>query len=175
MRKLVWASVICLSVPLAWAAEGKYQPLNVKTGAWETTYVTTISGTPPIPADMLAKMTPEQRARFQEAMGRMASGTPRTRTYKTCETKKDLEKDPFEDKENSCVGTVLTSTGSKMEVHEVCTMEDAKVDAKVHIEAVDSEHVTGTVQSNASGGGNTMNINGTFTSKWLGAICTDQR
>jgi Protein of unknown function (DUF3617) len=174
MRKLVLASVICLSVPLAWAGEGKYQPLNVKTGSWETTNVTTITGAPPIPQDMLDRMTPEQRARFQAAMSRMASGTPRTRTYKTCATKEDMEKDPFNDKDKSCVETVLTSTGSRMEIHEVCTMEDAKVDAKVRIEAVDSENVKGWAQSTVTGGGRTMNANSTFTSKWLGAVCTDQ-
>lgn len=174
MRKLVLASVICLSVPLAWAAEGKYQPLNVKTGSWETTTVTTMTGAPPIPQDMLDRMTPEQRERFQAAMGQMASGTPRTRTYKTCATKKDLEEDPFNDKNKSCVETVLSSTGSKMEVHEVCTVEEAKVDMKVHIEASDSENVKGWSQATVTGSGKTMHAHSTFTSKWLGEVCTDQ-
>ena len=106
-------------------------------------------------------------------MNRMASEAPKTRTSKSCLTKEKLEKDPFNDKEKSCTETVLNSTGSKMEVHEVCTEENMKSDITVHIEALDSENVKGTVQSNTSGGGNTMNINGTFTSKWIGAVCKD--
>jgi Protein of unknown function (DUF3617) len=171
MRKLVLAGAICLSVQLLLAASGKYQPLNIKTGLWETTSTTKISGRPPISPEMLAQMTPEQRARFEVEMNRMVNQTPRTRTSKTCLTKEKLEKDPFNDKDQSCKETVLSSTASKMEIREVCTEEGSTVDILVHIEALDSENVKGTVQSNASGGGNTMNVNGTLTSKYIGAVC----
>jgi Protein of unknown function (DUF3617) len=173
MRKLILASVICLSVQLLWAAGGKYQPLNIKTGQWETTWINNFSGRAPISPEMVANMTPEQRAKFEAAMNKMASQGPRTRTVKTCATKEKLQRDPFNREDKSCTETVLNSTGSKMEVHEVCSEENMKADITVHIEAVNSEYVKGTVQTNATGGGNTMNINGTFTSKWIGAVCKD--
>jgi Protein of unknown function (DUF3617) len=172
MRKLALWALSCLSASILLGA-GKYQPLNVKLGTWETIYTTTVSGAPPIPQKMLDRMTAEQRARFEAAMGNMASGTPRTRTSKTCLTKERLEKDPFNDRQ-SCTGTVLTSTGNKMEIQKVCTEENAKVDSKVRIEATDSENVKGWVQSTVTGSGKTMNINGTFTSKWIGAVCKDE-
>jgi Protein of unknown function (DUF3617) len=172
MGKIALWSLTCLSASILLAA-GKYQPLNVKTGMWQTTWTSTVSGAPPVPQEMLDKMTPEQRARFEAAMSKMASGTPVTRTSKSCLTRERLEKDPFNDRK-SCKETVVTSTGSKMEVHEVCTEEQSTFDSKVRIEASDSESVKGWVQSTVTGSGKTMNVNGTFTSKWLGGVCMDK-
>lgn len=172
MRKVTLCAMTCLSASILWAA-GKYQPLNVKTGVWQTTLTTVVSGAPPIPQDMIEKMTPEQRARFDAMMKKMASGTPNTRTSKSCLTREDLEKDPFNDMK-SCKETVVTSTGSKMEVKEICTDERGTVNANVRIEATDSENVKGWVQSTVNGEGKTMNVNGTFTSKWIGAVCTEK-
>jgi Protein of unknown function (DUF3617) len=172
MRNLTLWILICLSASILLAA-GKYQPLNVKTGTWETIYTTTVSGAPPIPQEMLDKMTPEQRTRFDTMMKKMATGTPTTRTSKTCLTKEQLAKNPFNDRK-SCTETVLASTGSKMEIEEVCMEENAKTNAKVRIEASDSENVKGWVQSTVTGSGRTMNVNGTFTSKWIGAVCKDE-
>ena len=172
MRNLPLWALMCLSASMLLPAE-KYQPLNVKTGTWETAFTNTVSAAPPIPQEMLDKMTPERRAQFEAAMGKMASGIPGTRTYKTCATKEGLEKDPLNNRK-SCKETVLTSTGSKMEVKEICTEEGSTINAHVRIEASDSENVKGWVQSTDSGGGRTMNVNGTFTSKWVGAACKEE-
>lgn len=175
MRKLALLCAIGLGAALILAASGNYQPLKVKTGLWETTWSSEVSGRPPIPADMLQNMTPEQRAKLEAAMGKMASQAPEGRTNKSCLTKEKLEKDPFKQDNKSCTQTVLASTGSKMQIHEVCGNEYGKMDMIVDIEATDSEHVKGTVKSNTSGGGNSMNVNGTFNSKWLGAACGDTK
>jgi hypothetical protein len=106
-------------------------------------------------------------------MGKMASGTPRTRTSKTCLTKEKLEKDPFNDRP-SCTEKVLTSTSSKMEIEEICDEENAKSDSTVRIEATDSENIKGWAQTVVTGSGKTMNVNGTFTSKWVGAACKEK-
>jgi hypothetical protein len=124
---------------------------------------------------MVQNLTPEQRERFEAAMNKIASQGPKSRTNKSCLTEEKLKKDPFNNENKSCTQTVLSSIGSKMDVHEVCAGEALKTDMTVHIEAADSEHVVGTVKSNMSGGGNTMNVNGTFTSKWLGAACGDTK
>ncbi len=172
MRKAALWILLCLSASLALAA-GKYQPLNVKLGTWETTFTSTVSGAPPVPQEMLDKMTPEQRARFDAAMSKMASGAPRTHTSKTCLTKERLEKDPFSDRQ-SCTEKVLTSTSSKMEIEEVCNEENAQSDSKIRLEAIDSENVKGSMQTVVTGSGKTMNVNGTFTSKWVGAACKEK-
>jgi len=171
MRKTILLSLFCL-LSLVLVASDKVRPLNVKTGLWETTWTSTVSGRPPIPEEALARMTPDQRARLEAAMGKMGSQVPKTHTAKSCLTKEKLEKDPFSEKADMCTETVLTSTGSKMDVKEVCTNQGAKTDVTVHIEATDSEHVKGSMESNTSSGGNTMKVSGTFTSKWIGATCT---
>lgn len=172
MRKIALWTLSCLSACILLAA-GKYQPLNVKLGTWETVTTMTTSGAPPIPQEMLEKMTPEQRARFEAAMSKMASGTPKIRTSKNCLTKEKLEKDPFNERK-SCTETVLTSTSSKMEIQENCTEDDANIVSKVRIEAADSENVKGWVDATVTGGSKTMRVNGTFTSKWAGAVCQEK-
>ena len=53
-------SFVILTAGASFAADHA-TPLNVQPGLWETTSVTERSGMPPIPADALAKMPPEQR------------------------------------------------------------------------------------------------------------------
>lgn len=171
MRKLIFLSVIGLAGALVLVAQSKYKPLNVKTGLWETTWTSSTTGRPPIPDDLLAKMTPEQKAHFEAAMKSLSAQNAKPRINKSCLTKEKLEKDPFNRQSQSCKETVLASTGSRMEIREQCAEGKMQSDITVSIVASDSEHVTGTVKSNMTGGGNTMNINGTLTSKWLGPVC----
>src|SRR6266571_744062 len=171
MRKNILLGVIFLWAPLL-LASGDVQPLNIKTGLWEVTMTSTVSGRPPIRPEALARMTPEQRAKFEAAMNRMANGTPKEKTYKKCVTKEQLNKDPFSEKGKSCARTVLASTGSKMDVREVCVDQNGKRDVTIRIEAADSEHVTGSGQVNTAGGNNSMKISMHFTAKWIGAVCT---
>ena len=67
----------------AWAAD-KIQSLNLKVGLWEVTHTTSLTGTPPIPPEMLAKMTPEQRAEFgthESAGGRSTKNSHRKKLH----------------------------------------------------------------------------------------------
>jgi hypothetical protein len=64
MRNVLLGIVLLLSLTVM--AADKIQPLNVKLGLWETTHTTTTSGQMPIPPEMLAKLTPEQRAKMEE-------------------------------------------------------------------------------------------------------------
>src|SRR5579863_8764845 len=86
---------------VAWAADSV--PLDVKTGEWEYTVTTQMTGLPQsaqhqmpsIPPEQLAKMPLEQRARVEAALkqaGAMASGKPTTTTSKSCIRKEDLAK-----------------------------------------------------------------------------------
>jgi len=158
---------------LAWAADA-VQPFNVKPGLWEVTVTTQMSGAPPIPPDVLAKMTPEQRARLEAAMQARGSQSPKNIVQKHCIKQEDLEKGlNMADTNENCKRTVATSTGSKQEVKIACEMSGVKVDGVVRFEALDSEHVKFSAQMNGSGGGNTMTTNTSGTSKWLGAACGD--
>ncbi|HTE88846.1 MAG TPA: hypothetical protein VK639_07845 [Terriglobales bacterium] len=65
--RTILAGLVMLSSVTVWAAD-KLQPLNVKTGLWETTTTRITSGEIPIPAEMLARLTPEQRAKMEARM-----------------------------------------------------------------------------------------------------------
>src|SRR5215472_8709780 len=172
MRKLMFLGVFFFSWILIGTAQDQVQPLNVKTGLWETTTAMKTTGQVGIPPDVAAGMTPEQRAKFEAAMKNRANGI--TRTHKNCLTKEKLTQNPFSDKgkgDQKCTETVIKSTGSNLEVREVCTGEGTKSDTHISIQAIDSERVKGSVQSTVTEGGRTMNINGSSESKWLGPSC----
>ena len=154
-------------------AAAKLQPLNVKLGLWEVTQTSTISGQPPVPADMLSKLSPEQRARIEERLKANAGDKTRATTYKSCLTKEKLEQDPaFVDKSKSkCTWTVIASTSSKADAHGVCMDGGVKVDVTLHVEALNTESVKASSQGSASAGGHTMNSNSTYVAKWVGPAC----
>src|SRR6266702_8368239 len=119
-----------------WAAD-KIQPLNVKTGLWETTRTTTTSGQMPIPPELLARLTPEQRAKMEERMKANSAEKSRTDTSKSCLTKEKLEKAPFSDEQKECTRTIVTSTSNKAEVRFTCEKADTMVNVTINIEALD--------------------------------------
>lgn len=163
--------------PFAGPADTSVTPLNVKLGLWQTTITTNMSGLPGIPDSALAQLSPDQRAKIEAAM-KQVSGQPMT--TKSCMTKDKLEKsEGFRNAPKSCTYTVVSSTSSKLEMKLSCTQNGMTMSGNVHVEATDSENVKGSIQMNTSGngsasaGGNTMNMNSTFTSKWVGAACGD--
>jgi hypothetical protein len=180
MRKGFLASLICLFAGVVLLAAGKVQPLNVKTGLWQVSMTTTMSGLPPIAPEMQAKldqMTPEQRAKMEAMMKSRFGGTPHTSSYKKCVTKEELENNAFDKPDEKCNWTVVNSTGSDMEVKATsCAAaknEGMQTDVDLKLHVVDSENVQASMQLTATGNGHTMNGSGSYTGKWLGAACPE--
>ena len=69
-------ALITLSAVALWAADN-ITHLNVKEGLWETTSTRLMTGMG-IPADSLAKMSPEQRAHVEAMMKEKGLGAPAT-------------------------------------------------------------------------------------------------
>jgi hypothetical protein len=162
--------LLCTST---WAAD--YQTMDVKPGQWETTVSGQMTGMPTIPPDVLAKMTPEQRAKFESAMGARGA-KPMVST--SCRTKEKIAQGwtTGQQSTKSCTTTVITSSSSKQEVHLECDHDGKKTSGTIKVEAVDSEHTRGSFQMTAAADGNhQMSMNYTFTSKWLGAACTESK
>jgi hypothetical protein len=147
-------------------------PLNVKTGEWESTLTSETSGQLPLPQEMLDKMTPEQRAKMEAMMKARGMQGPRTTVTKHCVKKEDLDK-PFANENKSCKQTVLTSSGASQEIRMECEIGGGKQAGTLKLEAVDSSTVKGSMQMTASNAGRTMNVNSTFSAKWLGPACTE--
>ena len=166
--------VLAVCLPLALYAADSLTPLNVKEGLWEVTVTHSMSGmpaAPSIPPDALAKMPPEQRARVEAMM----KGTPSTDVRKECVTKEKLEKhSAFSNNRGECTRTVVSSTGSKLELKFHCEEKQSSSDGTFLMEAVASDAVKGTMHMVMnSNNGHTMNIDFTISSKYLGPACGD--
>jgi Protein of unknown function (DUF3617) len=165
----ILAAIVFFSLTLF--AADKITPLNVKEGLWEMTVTHSMTGMPAIPPDTLAKMTPEQRARMEAMM----KGGAKTDVRKECITKEKLEKQSaFSDDRKECTRTVLNSTSSKLEMKIHCKGEEqGSMDGTLLVEAIGSDNVKGKMQAVTNANGKTMNMNFTFSSRYLGPACGD--
>jgi hypothetical protein len=148
-----------------------FEPLKVKTGQWQVTLTGQTTGTPPIPDEVLRRLSQEQRDKLQQSIqSGGASGTKRV--VKTCVTKDKLDK-PFSlgDESKACTRTLVTSSGAKQEIRVECAQGATKSSGSVMVNAVDSENVKGTMQMSATNGSNTMKMNYDFVAKWLAPAC----
>jgi hypothetical protein len=170
MRTSILCGLVVVSSSVLWAAD-PIHPLDVKLGLWESTWTNQMSGQMPIPPEAMANLTPEQRAKFEEAMKARASQAPREKTRRQCMTREKMDKDPFGDDRKGCTRTVTTSTSHKLEMRVECSEQGMKSTGTFRVEATDSESVKGTTQMVMSGGDRTMNMNASFTAKWIGPDC----
>jgi hypothetical protein len=169
--RVILAGLLLLLPVAGWAAD-KVQPLNIKVGLWETNISSKRSGAMPIPDDVLARLTPEQRARIEERM-KSSNETVHNSTQKRCVTKEDLEKGFNFAQEKDCTHTVINSSSSKLETRLTCHGQDMEGNGTVSIEALSPENVKGVSDTTITSSGHTMKAHMTFTSKWLGA-CTKE-
>ncbi len=150
--------------------------LNVKTGLWENTITTQMSGMPQmpqIPPDALARMTPDQRARVASAMG---AGSGQPHTYKSCLTKEKLAQGfrPDDKEAANCKTTMFNVSPGTMDRKEQCTTaQGGTIDASFHVEAHGSDETSGTMHMVITQQGRTITSDGTFHGKWLGSDCGD--
>jgi hypothetical protein len=186
MKKMIVLGAVCLSAMALLAqtqknvnaplpAEHKFTPFNMRTGLWQDTMTTTSTGTMGIPPELAAKMTPEQKAQYEAAMGQLTNGVPRTITYKKCVKPEDLNKDPFSDPKEHCTWTTLTSTGSSGQAIGTCLIQDndknGKMDINIKYQIPNPETVQGSGTIAVTFYGHTVTSKGNLGGKWLGATC----
>ena len=100
-----------------------------------------------------------------------AGGNAQTTTDTHCITKDDVEKADFGQGKGECTYTVQTSTSTQVKGKYSCNVDGMTVNGVVDISAPDSEHIQGSSQGTLNGGGRTMNVETTFTSKFLSSRC----
>jgi len=160
MKKMLL--VTGLLIPLLSLAADR---LNVKTGLWEITTKTEMHGTPAIPPDVLAKMTPEQRAKMT-AMFASHAATPTVHKRQECVTQQDLEQ-PFHDVDRKeCQATVVKGSATQQDIKVVCSGEQPST-GTLHIETPTPESMKGLFDISAG----EMRINTQLSGRWLGASC----
>lgn len=152
---------------------GHAQTLDVKTGLWETTVTSEMSGMPGIDT---SKMTPEQRARIEAALKGRGGRGPSTSVVRTCMTKEKLDKMAFhemaQNSNPSCKTSVVSSSRSVVDMKMECS-GPRKSTGTMHFEAASRESMKGTVKLATGDETHPMTINLSMTGKWLGDDCGD--
>ncbi|HTI78841.1 MAG TPA: DUF3617 domain-containing protein [Acetobacteraceae bacterium] len=145
--------------------------LDVKPGLWEVTTQGETTGVPPIPPQVLAQMSPAQRAQMMAAMqGRMNQPT----VTRSCLTKKMIDRGMSFDRpgDDHCTQTVTGSSAHSLDVRVVCTGEQReKTTGSMHVDATSRESITGAFNMVSTDGTNTMTMKRTLQGKWLGSNC----
>jgi hypothetical protein len=176
-RNIAGAVVVALAlvVNMRTAHAADAIKLNVKAGLWEIASDGKITGAPPIPEDQLARLTPEQRARFEAAMQASMDNAAKSRVMKNCVTPEKIARglDIGQHNPASCQKQVLTNTSSEMEVSEQCSDDKGKTNIRERFVLNGSGQLTGTVQVSKTSGEQTMTIDTTIHGKWLSASCGD--
>ena len=167
----MFALVVLCFCSKALRADDAITPLDVKTGLWESTTIMNMGGLPPIPQEVLDRMTPEQKAQIDAAM-KAQQGKPIT--TKHCVTKEELtRKDLFDEGNKNCTRSVSTSTSSKLVMNIECVNQGVTMKGTIRLDVNSSESVTAKTEMVATGNGRTMNMNSVITAKYLGSACGD--
>lgn len=141
---------------------------NAKPGLWEMTSTTVITGIP-IPADSLAKLPPDQRARIEENL-KARDGKPDMRVSNNCVTQKDLDQDMLfkTSSTDQCVKKIIARSPTKVAFRQTCPAPAAS-SSLVNIEAKTPESLAASIdisQANATG-----KIHIDVKGRWLSATC----
>jgi hypothetical protein len=174
-KKLALVSALGTGVIAAVLASAADVPqLNVKLGLWEIATHPQVNGSVPITDEQLAKLPPDQRAKFEAAMQAAVARGAQPRVFKECMTAEKRARG-FDagsgQSKNNCQVTLVTNTASEFESHRECVTDDGKQSTSVHFQVVGPDHVSGTVNAVISHGTKTMTVNSTMEGKWLGANC----
>jgi hypothetical protein len=162
------AVAACLTMPLL---AGSAEQLNIKTGLWEITSTTQMSGTPQLPKEVTAKMTPEQRARLEADMKSAAKDAKKS-TDRSCITQKDIQ-NPFHGSNENCKQSIVRTTSTTQEVNLVCNGEP-KGTGFIRITTPTPETMTGVMDIRMGDGKDSLNLKANLTGRWLGADCGDE-
>jgi len=147
--------------------------LNVKLGLWEMTSIMRFSGVPPLPKEVLDKMTPQQRAKMAADLKAAAGQEPEEETSSECVTQEDLDK-PFKSATaDDCTSTIVRTTRNSQEVRLVCTGK-TKGSGSFKVNAPTPETMTGALELKAGDGPDAFIIKGTIKGRWLGSDCGDE-
>ncbi|MGA2005491.1 MAG: DUF3617 domain-containing protein [Terriglobales bacterium] len=174
-------SLLVLS-PIVSHAQGKFTPPDLKEGLWEVTVTRSGSGAGMggIPPDVLAKMSPDQRAQVEAAMkshGVTMNGN--STTVKNCVTKEKLAKGRAFSAQNreNCTRDVVSSSPRHMEIKMHCDQTDngkkTAMDGTTTIDVLGPDSVKGTMHIVSAGDEHNVTMDSTFTSKYLGPDCGD--
>ncbi len=153
-------------------------PLSIKVGLWHMTYTTDRNGiavTHSFPPELLAKMTPEQRAKTEARLKAKATQGAQAENREYCLTEERLRNAVFDPTSSgvACQRTVIVSTGKVQQFHEECADGSSKRSIDGHFEGVDTDTMRGSLKVKSEGPSvYTMNIE--IAGRWIAADCGNE-
>ena len=174
MRRSPLVALLALSTVIA--AVDKVQSVQLKLGLWEVTTTVTANKELPIPAGLLEKLTPKQRARVEERVRASSSDAPKITKRTYCLTEEQLNEGPtFGQEPKSCKRTALTSSDKTVRLRMACFDNDRESDGTLQVEALASDRVRGSVKFSLAGAEASPNSAATFSARWIGPVCSSTR
>src|SRR5687768_771588 len=171
MKILKFTAAVALTLAALTAAGA--EKLNVKVGLWEITSISRFSGMPPLPKEVLDKMTPQQRSDMEAKIKAAAAEEPEPEVSSECITQEDLEK-PFNSANaEECTQTIVRTTRSTQEIRLVCSGK-IKGSGTFRVTTPTPETMTGDLDLKVGEGANTMTVTSKIKGRWLGADCGDE-
>ncbi len=155
------------------AARADNVTLDVSPGLWEVTTAAPPAGQMKLPDDMLAKLSPELRAKVEAAMQAAQSPGLLPHKFRECVTAQQIRDglDLGLHQQADCQRSVLGSTPRQLDLREECTGRMPRT-VTAHIAAADRDTVHGTVQVQMSHSGTPgMAVSSAFEAHRLGADC----
>lgn len=166
----ITASAALLLVALSAAGAEK---LNVKLGLWEMTSISRFSGMPPLPKEVMDKMTPQQRAEMAAKIKAASEEEPEPEVSSECITQEDLDKPFASANAEECTQTVVRTTRNTQEIRLVCTGK-TKGSGVFRVTTPTPETMTGDLDLKVGEGSEVMTITAKLKGRWLGADCGDE-
>ncbi|MFT4102346.1 MAG: DUF3617 domain-containing protein [Burkholderiaceae bacterium] len=169
--RAVW--LVCGAALLSLGLAPVAHALDLKPGEWEQTMSMNMTGAPPVPPDVLAKMSPEAR---EQLMARMKN--PRSHTARTCVTAEQIarfDKDGLEgdqDPNNRCTRQVKSNTARRAEYHVECVRGAMTLKSDIVITSAGPEQYVMVSSGVATQNGQTTQNKVDIQGRWIGATCS---
>jgi hypothetical protein len=149
------------------------EKLVLKLGLWEVASSTETRGMPPLPKEILDKLSPQQRKEMEADLRAEQTQGPDEDTDHECITQRDLDR-PFEmSNAKECTHTIITSTRTSQEVHIVCT-GGIPGSGSLKVSAPTPEKLSGMMDLKLGAGAEAMTIRAQLQGKWLSTDCGDE-
>lgn len=173
MNMLKTTAIAALTMTALSVGAAAPERLNVKLGLWEMTSIMRFSGVPPLPKEVLDKMTPESRAKMIADLKKASQEEPEPETSSECITQEDLDKPFSSANSDDCTQTIVRTTKTSQEIRMVCTGK-TKGSGLFKVNTPTPESMNGTLDLKAGEGPDAFVIKGTIKGRWLGADCGDE-
>jgi hypothetical protein len=164
----LFASLFAVSV-----ATSAAEKLNLKLGLWEITSSTETRGMPPLPKELLDKLTPEQRKEMEADLRAEQANGPEQETKRECITQRDLDRPLEPSNAKECKHTIVSSTRTSQEVHIVCS-GGMPGSGSLKVSAPTPEKMTGAMDLKLGEGAQSMTIRAQLQGRWLGSDCGEE-